>query len=130
MNKVFVIAEMSANHNHHKQIALDTIYAAKEAGADAIKIQTYTADTITLDCHFPDFMVGDRGLWDGMNLYELYQQAYTPWEWHEEIFQEAKKIGISCFSTPFEKPNFALTLRPAPPAQRGSARRNLPPRAP
>ena len=103
MNKVFVIAEMSANHNHHKQIALDTIYAAKEAGADAIKIQTYTADTITLDCRFPDFMVGDGGLWNGMKLYELYQQAYTPWEWHEEIFQEAKKVGISCFSTPFDK---------------------------
>ena len=103
MSNVFVIAEMSANHNHRKQIALDTIYAAKEAGADAIKIQTYTADTITLDSHRPDFMVLDGGLWNGMNLYELYQQAYTPWEWHEEIFQAAEKIGILCFSTPFDK---------------------------
>ena len=103
MSNVFVIAEMSANHNHHKQIALDTIYAAKEAGADAIKIQTYTADTITLDSHCRDFMVHDGGLWNGMNLYELYQQAYTPWEWHEEIFQEAEKVGILCFSTPFDK---------------------------
>ena len=103
MSNVFVIAEMSANHNHHKQIALDTIYAAKEAGANAIKIQTYTADTITLDSRRPDFMVLDGGLWNGMNLYELYQQAYTPWEWHEEIFQEAEKVGILCFSTPFDK---------------------------
>ena len=102
MNKTFIIAEMSANHNQHLDIALETIKAAKKAGADAIKIQTYTADTITLDCHKPDFING-KGLWEGEALYDLYKKAYTPWEWHEEIFRVAKEEGIICFSTPFDK---------------------------
>lgn len=102
MSKTFIIAEMSANHNQHLNIALDTIKAAKRAGADAIKIQTYTADTITLDCYSSDFING-KGLWEGEALYDLYQKAYTPWEWHEEIFQVAKEEGIICFSTPFDK---------------------------
>lgn len=102
MDKVFIIAEMSANHNHHLDIALDTIKAAKKAGADAIKIQTYTADTITLNCQKPDFVCG-KGLWEGETLYNLYQKAYTPWEWHEEIFRVAKEEGLICFSTPFDK---------------------------
>ena len=99
----FIIAEMSANHNHNKQIALDTIKAAKEAGADAVKIQTYTADTITLNCENEYFQINQGTLWDGTTLYKLYQQAYTPWEWHQELFDYAKEIGIPMFSTPFDK---------------------------
>ena len=102
MSKTFIIAEMSANHNHHFDVAINTIKAAKEAGADAIKIQTYTADTITLDCHTPDFING-KGLWEGEALYDLYKKAYTPWEWHEEIFRVAREEGLVCFSTPFDK---------------------------
>ena len=101
MRKSFIIAEMSANHNHHLDVAINTIRAAKEAGADAIKIQTYTADTITLDCDKPEFLAGD--LWKGQKLYDLYKQAYTPWEWHEEIFHVAREEGLTCFSTPFDK---------------------------
>ena len=97
MSKTFIIAEMSANHNHHFDVAIETIRAAKEAGADAIKIQTYTADTITLNCNTEDFQI--RGtLWDGRTLYDLYQEAFTPWEWHHDIFEEAKKCGLVCFS--------------------------------
>lgn len=101
MSKTFIIAELSANHNGSKQTALDSIRAAKKAGADAIKIQTYTADTLTLDCDKPEFLAGD--LWKGQKLYDLYKQAYTPWEWHEEIFRVAKEEGLVCFSTPFDK---------------------------
>ncbi len=77
--------------------------AAKAAGADAIKIQTYTADTITLDCNQPDFQVNSGTMWDGVTLHQLYEQAFTPWEWHKAIFDEAKRVGIDCFSTPFDK---------------------------
>lgn len=107
MGKTFIIAEMSANHNHHLNVAIDTIKAAKKAGADAIKIQTYTADTITLDCNKPDFVVGP-GLWEGETFYNLYKKAYTPWEWHKEIFHVAKEEGLVCFSTPFD--NTAVDL--------------------
>lgn len=102
MNKTFIIAELSANHNGSKQTALDSIRAAKQAGADAIKIQTYTADTLTLNCDAPDFRLG-KGLWQGETFYSLYQKAYTPWEWHEEIFRIAREEGLVCFSTPFDK---------------------------
>lgn len=102
MSKTFIIAELSANHNGSKQTAIDSIKAAKQAGADAIKIQTYTADTLTLDCDAPDFVLG-KGLWEGETLYSLYQKAYTPWEWHEEIFRVAREEGLVCFSTPFDK---------------------------
>lgn len=102
MSKTFIIAEMSANHNQNKQTALDTIRAAKKAGADAIKIQTYTSETMTLDCNKPDFILG-KGLWEGDTYFQLYRKAYTPWEWHEEIFQVAKEEGLICFSTPFDK---------------------------
>lgn len=107
MGKTFIIAEMSANHNHHFEVAIETIKAAKKAGADAIKIQTYTADTLTLNCDKPDFQVG-KGLWEGETFYSLYQKAYTPWEWHEEIFHVAKEEGLVCFSTPFD--NTAVDL--------------------
>ena len=93
---------MSANHNQNKQTALDTIRAAKKAGADAIKIQTYTSETMTLDCNKPDFVLG-KGLWEGDTYFQLYRKAYTPWEWHEEIFRVAKEEGLICFSTPFDK---------------------------
>ena len=99
----YIIAEMSANHNGSLQNALDTIKAAKEIGANAIKLQTYTADTLTLDCKKDDFMIDGGTLWDGKNLYELYREAYTPWEWHKELFEYAREIGIDIFSSPFDK---------------------------
>lgn len=102
MSKTFIVAELSANHGHKLDIALESVRAAKEAGADAVKIQTYTADTITLNCDAEDFRVKGT-LWDGRTLYDLYQEAYTPWNWHQAIFDEAKKCGLICFSTPFDK---------------------------
>ena len=102
-DKVFIVAELSANHGHKLENALASVHAAKAAGANAIKIQTYTADTITLDCNAEDFQVKSGTMWDGITLYNLYKEAYTPWEWHKAIFDEAKKVGIDCFSTPFDK---------------------------
>ena len=102
MSKTFIVAELSANHGHKLDVALESVRAAKEAGADAVKIQTYTADTITLNCDADDFKVKGT-LWDGRTLYDLYQEAFTPWEWHQAIFDEAKKCGLICFSTPFDK---------------------------
>ena len=99
----FIIAELSANHNGNLQIAFDTIKAAKDIGANAIKLQTYTADTLTLDCKNKDFMIDGGTLWDGKNLYDLYKEAYTPWEWHKELFEYARSIDIDIFSTPFDK---------------------------
>ncbi|MCM1041143.1 MAG: pseudaminic acid synthase [Bacteroides sp.] len=101
-SKTLVVAEMSANHNGRKKTALDTIRAAKKAGADAIKLQTYTADTLTLNCRNEDFLI-HGGLWDGYCLYDLYKEAYTPWEWHAELYEAARKEGLLCFSTPFDK---------------------------
>lgn len=101
MNKTFIIAELSANHNHNLQIAIDSIKAAAAIGVDAVKIQTYTADTITLNCRNDDFVL-KGGLWDGYCYYDLYKKAYTPWEWHEELFHVAKEEGIIMFSTPFD----------------------------
>lgn len=102
-NSVFVIAELSANHNGSLQNATDTIRAAKRAGADAIKLQTYTPDTITLDCKSDDFKIKQGTIWDGKYLYDLYKEAYTPWEWHPELFKVAKEEGLVCFSSPFDK---------------------------
>jgi len=99
---VFIIAELSANHNGSLDNALATIKAAKRAGADCIKLQTYTADKITIDCHKDDFLIKGT-IWEGKNLYQLYQEAYTPWEWHEELFKVAKEEGLICFSSPFDK---------------------------
>lgn len=107
MAKTFIIAEVSANHNGSIEMAKKTMLAAKEAGVDAVKIQTYTADTITLDCDKEDFQI-HGGLWDGYNLHTLYQEAYTPWEWHKELFEYAKEIDIILFSTPFD--NTAVDL--------------------
>lgn len=100
-DKCFIIAELSANHNGSKEIALETIKAAKEAGADAIKLQTYTADTITMNVKKDDFKISGT-IWDGKYLYDLYQDAYTPWEWHEELFDFAKSLGLEVFSSPFD----------------------------
>lgn len=102
-NKCMIVAEMSANHNGKKEIAIETIKAAKRAGADAIKLQTYRADTITLRCDSPDFIINEGSIWDGQYFYDLYEQAYTPWEWHEELFHVAKEEGLICFSSPFDK---------------------------
>jgi pseudaminic acid synthase len=100
----FIIAEMSGNHNGSLDRALKIVQAAAEAGADAIKLQTYTADTITLDLDTPQFRVSDdHPLWGGRKLYDLYTEAHTPWEWHEEIFNRAKKLGMVAFSTPFDE---------------------------
>lgn len=102
-NGIYIIAELSANHNGSLQTALETIKAAKECGANAIKLQTYTADTMTLNTKNEDFMISGGTLWDGKNLYELYEEAYTPWEWHKELFDYARSINIDIFSTPFDK---------------------------
>jgi pseudaminic acid synthase len=101
-DRVFIIAELSANHNGSLDTAIETIRAAKRAGADCIKLQTYTADTMTIDSRKPGFTI-EGTIWNGKNLYELYQEAYTPWEWHETLFKTAKEEGLVCFSSPFDK---------------------------
>jgi pseudaminic acid synthase len=98
----FIIAELSANHNGSLETALETVRAAKRAGANCIKLQTYTADTLTIDCDKEDFMIQSGSIWDGKNYYQLYQDAYTPWEWHAEIMKVAKDEGLICFSSPFD----------------------------
>ena len=102
-NHVFVIAELSANHNGSLATAIETIRAAKRTGADAIKFQTYTADTLTLDCDESDFVIKGGTIWDGKKLHDLYKEAYTPWEWHAQLFEVAKEEGLVCFSSPFDK---------------------------
>lgn len=103
MAKTFIVAELSANHGHRLETALQSIREIRKTGADAVKLQTYTADTITLNCRNEDFIVSGGTLWDNTNLHDLYKEAYTPWEWHEALFAEAKKQGLVCFSTPFDK---------------------------
>lgn len=102
LSNVFIIAELSANHNGSLEVAIETIKAAKRAGADCIKLQTYTADTITLDSDNEDFIIKGT-IWDGKKLHKLYQEAYTPWEWHETLFKTAEKEGLFCFSSPFDR---------------------------
>ena len=102
-NRTFIIAELSANHNGSLQTAIETIHAAQKAGADAIKLQTYRADTITLDCDREEFIIQGGTLWDNAKLYDLYQKAYTPWEWHETLFRTAHEAGLICFSSPFDE---------------------------
>ncbi|MDR1349667.1 MAG: pseudaminic acid synthase [Zoogloeaceae bacterium] len=98
----YIIAELSANHNGSLERALKSIEVAKACGADAVKLQTYTADTITIDCDKPDFMI-QGGMWDGYKLYDLYKWAETPFEWHQAMFEHARKSGITVFSTPFDE---------------------------
>ena len=99
---VFIIAELSANHNGDINIAIETIKAAKRAGADCIKLQTYTADTITINCDSEDFLI-KGSIWNGEKLYDLYKKAYTPWEWHSKLFKVAREEGLICFSSPFDR---------------------------
>ncbi len=103
----YVIAELSANHNGKLETAVRIIEAAKKAGADAVKLQTYKPDTITLDCDSEDFKIRG-GLWDGRTLYELYEEAHMPWDWHKPLFDHARKLGITIFSSPFD--NTAIDL--------------------
>ncbi len=99
---VYVIAELSANHNGSLDAGLEIVRASAKCGAQAIKLQTYTADTMTIDCRDKLFMIGEGTIWEGKNLYELYQEAHTPWEWHKPLMDEAKRLGLDCFSTPFD----------------------------
>ena len=101
-NPCFIIAELSANHNGDLNVAIETIRAAKKAGADAIKLQTYTPDTLTIDCNNEHFRIEGGTLWDGKTLYELYGEAYTPWSWHKQLFEVAREEGLICFSSPFD----------------------------
>ncbi|MBA7583846.1 Pseudaminic acid synthase [subsurface metagenome] len=98
----FLIAELSANHNQKLETAIKTIQAAKDAGADAVKLQTYTPDTLTIDCDNEYFRINQDTLWDGKTLYDLYKQAYTPWEWHNKLKKVAEDLGLILFSTPFD----------------------------
>lgn len=98
----FIIAELSANHNGNLDVAIETIRAAKRTGADAIKLQTYTADTLTIDCDNKHFKIDGGTLWDGKTLYELYGEASTPWAWHKRLFEVAEEEGLICFSSPFD----------------------------
>src|SRR5690554_1371101 len=100
-NSPYIIAELSANHNGDIEKALRLIEEAKKAGADAVKMQTYRPDTITLNSDHDDFKI-KGGLWDGRTLYELYEEAHTPWEWHKPLFDHARKVGITIFSSPFD----------------------------
>jgi pseudaminic acid synthase len=101
-SEVFIIAELSANHNGSLNTAIETIKAAKRAGANCVKLQTYTADTITLDSDKPDFVIQGT-IWEGKKYHELYQEAFTPWEWHEQLIKVANEEGLICFSSPFDK---------------------------
>jgi pseudaminic acid synthase len=116
----YIIAEMSANHNGSLERAFETIAAAKRFGADAVKLQTYTADTITIDCDEPDFMI-KGGLWDSFKLYDLYKWAETPFDWHEPLFAHARKLGITIFSTPFDETAVDLLERLNTPAYKISS---------
>ena len=101
-HRTYIIAELSANHNQDYGAAIKLVHAAKESGADAVKLQTYRADTITIDCDKEDFQIRGGTLWDGQTLYSLYQKAYTPWEWHKGLKEEAEELGMDLFSSPFD----------------------------
>jgi pseudaminic acid synthase len=113
---VYIIAELSANHNQDFNEAVKLIHAAKEAGADAVKIQTYTPDTLTLNCTNEYFTIGRGTQWEGKNLYELYGEAYTPWEWQPELRKTAQEIGLDLFSTPFDPTSVDFLLQMDVPA--------------
>ncbi len=102
-NKVFIVAELSANHNHSYDLAVKSIQTIKDCGADAVKVQTYTADTLTIDSDKDYFKIEQGTIWDGATLYQLYQTAYTPWEWQPKLKQLAEELGLIFFSTPFDK---------------------------
>ena len=103
-NEPFIVAEMSGNHNQSLERAIKLVEAAAESGAHILKLQTYTADTLTIDSKNNDFFIADsKSLWKGKSLYELYKEAYTPWEWQEKIIKRANELGMLCFSTPFDE---------------------------
>src|SRR3989304_7117218 len=102
-NSSLIIAELSGNHLQKFDLAVETLKAMKEAGADAVKLQTYTPDTITIDVDNEYFQIKQGTLWDGKTLYQLYQEAYTPWEWQPKLKEMAEDLGLICFSTPFDK---------------------------
>ena len=102
-DKTFIIAELSANHNGSLEIAVETIKAAAKAGADAVKLQTYRADTITLNSESDEFIIKGGSLWDGLSYYQLYDKAHTPWQWHKTLKDVAEKLGLILFSSPFDK---------------------------
>ncbi|RYD29840.1 MAG: pseudaminic acid synthase [Verrucomicrobiaceae bacterium] len=116
--QTYIIAEISANHNGSIQSALDLIRIARECGADAVKLQTYTADTLTLDCDNEHFRIAGGTLWDGRTLHQLYQEASTPWEWHKTLFDAAAALGIDCFSTPFDATAVDFLEQFDPPCQK------------
>ena len=100
----FIVAEMSGNHNQSLERAIEIVEAAADSGVHAIKLQTYTADTITLDVNSSDFTINDENsLWQGRNLHNLYKLAYTPWEWHKPLMKKASELGLICFSSPFDE---------------------------
>ncbi|MFA7227449.1 MAG: pseudaminic acid synthase [Melioribacteraceae bacterium] len=102
-SKIFIIAELSANHNHNYDAAVESIKAIKECGADAVKLQTYTADTLTIQSDKDYFKIQQGTVWDGSTLYDLYKKAYTPWEWQPKLKKYAEELGLICFSSPFDK---------------------------
>jgi pseudaminic acid synthase len=99
----FIVAELSGNHNGQLERALELVRAAKESGADAVKLQTYTADTLTIDCDLPWFRITGDNAWKGRTLHDLYKEASTPWDWHEILFTEGRRLGLNVFSTPFDE---------------------------
>lgn len=101
-NPVYIIAELSANHGQDENKAIEVIHAMREAGADAVKLQTYTADTMTIDCDNEYFSIGKGTIWEGRSLYELYEEAHTPWNWHLRLMELANSLGMDLFSTPFD----------------------------
>jgi pseudaminic acid synthase len=113
-NGTYIIAEMSANHNQDFDVACQIVRAMKESGADAVKLQTYTPDTMTIDSDQADFVVGKGTIWEGQKLFDLYGKAYTPWDWQPKLFELANELGLDCFSSPFDKTSvdFLETLNP------------------